>query len=34
VKGAVGKMEAEASVDGETAAKMTMLFKLSPKDKE
>ena len=34
VKGGVGKMEAEATVDGELAAKMTMLFKLSAPDKE
>lgn len=34
VKGGVGKMDAEATVDGELAAKMTMLFKLSLPNKE
>lgn len=34
VKGNVGKMDAVATVDGEVAAKMVMLFKLSEKDKE
>jgi 3-hydroxymyristoyl/3-hydroxydecanoyl-(acyl carrier protein) dehydratase len=34
VKGGVGKMDAQATVDGELAAKMTMLFKLSLPNKE